>query len=731
MAGKNANFQIPVQFNSIDWINKIGKNCTTFSMAMASWYAFEDELKFVIANQDYFPPPYLTPTGHTRGDTDLKFIYCAHCTMTHSEAYFNIPRWVRHDHTSSLLRRTEMEVLGDDGTFQCQTCDTNHACLYDTHYNIIVAGNELFGMNIPVNKDRQHCDHELVKDGYIRDIWHAAVTQFTFATRPCRFLLFTGIQNLIRGDSLREILSDLILCKEDLCSLNPDNTVNFCSLYLPITMKSNIKDKQDPLINNRMKVDIINSVIMAMNRESPILYSVAPQFNNWRWVKHADPSIVRNFGQEDLPHWDPFFSPEHVKALNGKYRYRKSDFQGDFFNDANKSKMYEAMAKYFRYMNPLLLSDEERVAFKGIQGNTVLARISHYSDLVLSCGGSKGDITIPLALNRKYDFEAKQILTARSRQEVVLSVGTDSRPLPEPIKLDEATASIVVTTSGGPSEDIKAKFLKLLPQEGEIMNEGCDVSASYKEPENGIDDPGMVNFKLPCVMRAGKQHDLDKFTTSKNTASQYTAPQGTISSTAPVTCPRASLLSCHNLAVKLIDKMNIRGSKFDKDKDLDDLASAILLQFQESPVSFNLSPQASAGNKVTSIVPQPESRIVTITQSTHSPPISNSTQSDVPEKEVEKRGALLHTTKARPIAARLGEREGEGVEKKVGENIPSPMDLLRSVISAKDKDKAKNHPGDTTPPLKPLSLKAGPSSVQKDTEMVLELDIGEDEINFD
>ena len=97
--------------------------------------------------------------------------------------------------------------------------------------------------------------------------------------------------------------------------------------------------------------------------------------------------------------------------------------------------------------------------------------------------------------------------------------------------------------------------------------------------------------------------------------------------------------------------MNIRVNKFDKDKDLDDLASAILLQYQESPDSFNLSPQAKAGNKLINIIHQPEdSRIETITQSTQSSPISNSTQSDgisVPEKEVEKRGALLHTTKVR------------------------------------------------------------------------------------
>ena len=97
-------------------------------------------------------------------------------------------------------------------------------------------------------------------------------------------------------------------------------------------------------------------------------------------------------------------------------------------------------------------------------------------------------------------------------------------------------------------------------------------------------------------------------------------------------------------------------------------------------------------------------------------------------------GSVPATTLARPISGRLGERGCEGEKAKGKDEIPSPMDLLRSALGAINQFNIKNNTDKAaTPPKTGLEVpKSGlevPLVEVDGTE--LRINLSEEEVIFD
>ena len=204
--------------------------------------------------------------------------------------------------------------------------------------------------------DRQHTENLFIPGATIRVLRHALITEYKKAPRKCNFLIFVGLNDVAKNHSLNQIILDLNELKTELLGLNSDNTVAFCTLYIPPIYSQFGSDMHHPKKEARLVIEAVNDHIRDMNHETGYGdTNNAPLFHTWTLKKNRDrPDLKSTTHGTYTPY---LLSKDCHKMID--YRQTEKDYLNLHLNDKKREQAGKACVNYFAFKSALI-SDLEK-----------------------------------------------------------------------------------------------------------------------------------------------------------------------------------------------------------------------------------------------------------------------------------------------------------------------------------------------------------------------------------
>lgn len=247
---------------------------------------------------------------------------CEICSSTKSVIH-PIKHSIFHRHYSSLVDRAST-TLDQWGQYYCTTCAVSrHYAQTSDAYYILVTSSTLNGWRIPAyGGDPFHVETIGIPGATIKELHHAMVGEYRMTSRPLNILVCAGLNDVIRGGSPASVIADMRGFKVTVEGWNPNNTVAFCTLFVP------------PCLSGRMNTIFdLNDLILDLNGEGRhgSMTAFAPRFQTWG-LKRGENSLQELFmsargpvlGNKDGFNYSAFreSSAERMLHLNDKTRMR-------------------------------------------------------------------------------------------------------------------------------------------------------------------------------------------------------------------------------------------------------------------------------------------------------------------------------------------------------------------------------------------------------------------------
>lgn len=255
----------PTNFGSMSWCQtKLDTEIKAeFAFRKASVVAHKQEMEDLNSNKLNV---ILNP------NVELLSNLCITCSSKTSRVH-ETQTIIGHTHVSTLVSRCKT-TLDTWGQFSCQNCKASpHYIVTADKYYILVTssclnrwrGEEYEG-------DAMHIEEIGIPGAEILDLLHAVTAEYGNTKKDLNIVLCTGLNNLMRGQSVDNIIADFALFKQVIESWSQGNSVGIATLFCP-----------PALWHRREEIRSINNFILNMNQEgaNPQKTYLTPQFHAW------------------------------------------------------------------------------------------------------------------------------------------------------------------------------------------------------------------------------------------------------------------------------------------------------------------------------------------------------------------------------------------------------------------------------------------------------------------
>ena len=234
--------------------------------------------------------------------------------------------------------------------YECSSCEesSHYKCTSDK-LKIILTAEPLEGAKnrkLQDSKDKLHVDMTCVPNGMRFAMFHALLADYSgiMKDKACDILVLGFLPDLIEGYPVGPIVRDIRYFKKLITGLNPENTIAFCTNYLPPSCSVLPGDPAQFKNNKNITNNIVflNSMIMDINEEEFDAFTChAPRFHTWGLRTHTN-------AQVELAGWH-----RNVLETKGGHNYSQwwnADPNARFLQLNLAAKVYKACVKYFEAM---------------------------------------------------------------------------------------------------------------------------------------------------------------------------------------------------------------------------------------------------------------------------------------------------------------------------------------------------------------------------------------------